>query len=164
MWRGDLVVTFTDDATVPSLVTSLSQSWVWGGKNVNGLAEYFYNGFGQSDGCYEFRCLAANPDLLERIARGELFTLGRHYLAVSASVEVTPLFLLTPTVFLNLADPSALVQVLFQNDLRQNLQLWSAVNFPLGSDGTEFGGPATAVPGVFLSSGPSVSLQLVWYW
>ena len=162
--RGDLVVTFTDDDSVPSLVTSLSQSWIWGGKNVSGVAEYFYNGFGQGDGCYSFDCLADNPDLLERLARGELFTLGRHYIALSAMIEVTPLFLLTPNVFLNVADPSALVQVVLQNDLRENLLLWSAVNVPIGSDGTEFGGAATEIPGLYLSSGPSASVQLVWYW
>jgi hypothetical protein len=162
--RGDVVVTFTDDDTVPSLVTSISQSWIWGGKNVSGVAEYFYNGFGQSDGCYSFECLADNPDLLERIARGELFTLGRHYVALSAMVEITPLFLLTPNVFFSVADPSALVQVVFQNDLRENLLLWSAINFPIGGDGTEFGGAATGVPGLYLSTGPSASVQLVWYW
>jgi hypothetical protein len=164
VWRGDLVVTFADDDTVPSLVTSISQSWIWGGKNVSGVAEYFYNGFGQGDGCYSFDCLADNPDLLERIARGELFTLGRHYIALSAMIEVTPLFLLTPNVFVNVADPSALVQVVFQNDLRENLLLWSAINVPIGADGTEFGGAASGIPGIYLSSGPSASVQLVWYW
>jgi len=162
--RGDLMVSFTDNDTVPSLVTSLSQSWIWGGKNVSGVAEYFYNGFGQSDECYSFDCLAENPDLLERLARGELFTLGRHYIALSAMIEVTPLFLLTPNVFVNVADPSALVQVVFQNDLRENLLLWSAVNLPIGANGTEFGGAGTEIPGVYLSSGPSASVQLVWYW
>jgi len=164
VWRGDLIVTFTEDHTVPSLVTSLSHSWTWGGKNVSGLAEYFYNGFGRSDGCYSFDCLAENPDLLERISRGELFNLGRHYLAFSAMIEVTPLFLLTPSVFLNVSDPSALVQVVLQNDLRENLLLWIAINLPVGADGTEFGGPATEIPGLYLSSGPSASVQLVWYW
>jgi hypothetical protein len=162
--RGDAMVTFTDDETVLSLVASLSHSWTWGGTNISGVAEYFSNGFGQSDGCYSFACLADNPDLLARISRGELFNLGRHYIALSSMIEVTPLFLLTPNVFLNLTDPSALVQVVFQNDLRENLLLWSAINVPVGADGTEFGGAATEIPGVYLSSGPSASVQLVWYW
>jgi len=164
VWRGDLMISFTDNDTVPSLVTSLSQSWIWGGKNISGVAEYFYNGFGQSDSCYSFECLEENPDLLERVARGEVFTLGRHYIALSAMVEITPLFLLTPNVFINVADPSALVQVVFQNDLRENLLLWSAINLPIGADGTEFGGAATEIPGIYLSAGPSASVQLVWYW
>jgi len=164
VWRGDLMVAFTDDDTVPSLVTSISHSWTWRGKNVSGVAEYFYNGFGQSNGCYSLDCLVENPELLKRISRGELFNLGRHYVALSAMIEVTPLFLLTPNVFLNVTDPSALVQVVFQNDLWENLLLWSAINVPIGADGTEFGGADTGVPGFYLSSGPSVSVQLVWYW
>jgi len=164
VWRGDLAVTFTDHDTVASLVTSLSQSWTWGGSNVSGVAEYFYNGFGQSGGCYSPTCLAGNPDLVERVARGELFTLGQHYVALSAMIEVHPLFLLTPNLFLNVADPSALLQVVFQNDLQENLLLWSAVALPVGADGTEFGGVASGLPELYLSAGPSVSVQLVWYW
>ena len=164
VWRGDLVVTFTDDDTVPSLVTSLSHSWTWGGTNVSGGVEYFYNGFGLTDGCYAAACLASHPDLTRRITRGELFTLARHYLSLSAVVEVTPLFLVTPNLFVNLADPSALVQVLLQNDLRQDMVLWTAINLPVGASGTEFGGPASPVPGRDLSAGPSLSMQLVWYW
>jgi hypothetical protein len=164
VWRGDLMVTFTDHDTVPSLVTSISHSWTWGGKNISGIVEYYYNGFGQSNDCYSFDCLSENPELLKRISRGELFNLGRHYLALSAMVEITPLFQLTPNVFLNVTDPSALVQVVFQNDLRENLMLWSAINVPVGADGTEFGGANAGVPGFYLSSGPNISVQLVWYW
>ena len=164
VWRGDLMVAFAEEETVSSAVTSISQSWVWARKNVSGLAEYFYNGFGQSDGCYSPDCLAENPELLARIARGELFNLGQNYLALSAMVEINPLFLLTPNVFLNVGDPSAMLQVVFQNDLKQDLQLWSAIGLPFGANGTEFGGAASGIPGLFLSAGPSFSVQLVWYW
>jgi len=67
-------------------------------------------------------------------------------------------------VFVNLGDPSALFQVVFQNDLRQNLVLLSSINLPIGADGTEFGGLPTEVPGLFLSTGPSIFVQLGWYW
>jgi len=164
VWHGDLVLTLADDDTVASLVTNLTYSWIWGGKNVSGLAEYFYNGFGQGDGCYSFNCLEQNPDLLVRLARGELFTLGRNYIALSAMIEMNPLFLITPNVFVNLGDPSALVQVVFQNDLRENLVLLSSINLPVGADGTEFGGLPTEIPGVYLSSGASIFVQLRWYW
>ena len=162
--RGDLVVADTDDGVIPSMVASWSQSWTWGGTNVSGLVETFYNGFGQTGGCDVPACLADNPELSKRLARGELFNLGRYELALSAVVEVTPLFLLTPNVFINLQDPSALLQLVFQNDLRENLMLWSAITVPIGADGTEYGGPATSLPGRFLSTGPGASLQLVWYW
>ena len=164
VWNGDLVVTFTDEDTVPSLVTNLTYSWMWGGKNVSGVLEYFYNGFGQADGCYTAECLEDNPELLSRLARGELFTLGRNYLAVSAMFELHPLFLLTPNVFVNIGDPSAFLQVVFQNDLKQNLVLLSSVNLPIGAGGTEFGGLPTEIPGLYLSTGPSIFVQLAWYW
>ena len=164
VWNGDLVVTFTDEDTVPSLVTNLTYSWMWGGKNVSGVVEYFYNGFGQADGCYTAECLEDNPELLSRLARGELFTLGRNYLAVSAMFELHPLFLLTPNVFVNIGDPSAFLQVVFQNDLKQNLVLLSSVSWPIGSGGTEFGGLPTEIPGLYLSTGPSIFVQLAWYW
>lgn len=164
VWQGDLVVTLTDDAAVPSVVTNLTYSWVWGGKNFSGGAEYFYNGFGQADGCYSLECLGDNPELLQRIARGELFTVGRHYVALNAMIEIHPLFKLTPILFANVGDPSTLFQMLFQYDPRESLVLVGSVNLPVGADGTEFGGLPTDVPGLYLSSGPSLILQLGWYW
>jgi len=163
VWRGDLVTTFTDDETVLTAVTSLSYSWVWGGKNFSGVAEYFFNGFGQPDGQYDPESLAQNPELLQRLARGELFTLGRHYVVASTLMELHPLFHLTPNVFVNLSDGSAFVQLVTQNDLKQDLVLLGAVGIPLGPSGTEFGGIETDVPGLYLSRGPSLFLQVNWY-
>ncbi len=157
VWHGDLVVTFAEDDTVPSLVTNLMYSWIWGGKNISVVVEYFYNGFGQADGCYSMECLARNPELLNRIVRGELFTLGRNYIAANAMIEIHPLFTLTPNLFTNVGDPSALLQVVFQNDLRENLALLSSVNLPMGADGTEFGGLSTDVPSLYFASGPTSS-------
>lgn len=164
VWNADLVITWTENDTVASLVTNVTYSWIWGGKNVSGVLEYFYNGFGQAGGCYSLECMEDNPELLLRLARGELFTLGRHYTALSAQFEINPLFLLTPNVFVNLEDPSALFQLVFQNDLRQDLVLLSSVNLPIGADGTEFGGLPTEIPGLSLSTGPSIFVQLGWYW
>jgi hypothetical protein len=163
IWRGDLVVTFTDDDTVASLVTSATYSWTWGGKNVSGVLEYFYSGFGQSGGDYDPDNLSENPDLLDRIARGELFTLGRHYIAASAMIEITPLFRLTPNLFTNVADPSALLQVVTQNDLKEDLVLLGALNVPVEPSGSEFGGIESGTPGRYLSTGPGIFVQLAWY-
>src|SRR3989344_4411624 len=52
-----------------SLVTNLDYSWVWGGKNFYGYAEYFRSGIGEKDGR---RYLAPNAALGARLARGEL--------------------------------------------------------------------------------------------
>ena len=107
--------------------------------------------------------LAANPELLSRIARNELFTLGRHYTALSATIEATPLLLFIPTVFVNLSDGSALAQVVTQYDLREDLLMLGALNLPIGPEGTEFGGIETGEQGTYLSSGLSLFAQLNWY-
>lgn len=95
--------------------------------------------------------------------RGELFTLARHYTAASATIEVTPLFLLIPNVFVNLEDPSALVQLVAQYDWRQNLQVLAAVNIPTGFDGTEYGGIESPIDGLYFSTDASLFAQLAWY-
>ena len=163
VWRGDAVVTRTDDDTVLQLVTSLTRSWTAKNKNVSGIVEYFYNGFGQSDGDYSAEALAMNPDLVRRIARGELFTLARHYIAASATVEITPLLVVTPALFLNLSDGSALVQTVLQHDLRQDLVLLGSLNIPVGPEGTEFGGIESGQPGRYLSTGPGIFFQFAAY-
>jgi hypothetical protein len=163
VWRGDVVVTLLDDETVASAVTSLSYSWTWGGKNISGVVEYFFNGFGQPDGRYDPDSLTDNPELLRRLARGELFTLGRHYVVASTLIELHPLFYLTPNAFVNLSDGSALIQLVTKNDLKQDLVLLGALSLPLGANGTEFGGIETDVRDRYLGTGPSVFLQLAWY-
>jgi len=164
LWRGDLTVTATDDeGSVVSAVTSLSHSFSWAGKNVSAVVEYYFNGFGQRDGRYSPADLASSPDLLARFARGEVFNLGRHYLGLSALIEVTPLFLITPNVFVNLEDTSALVQITTRTDLRESMLLLGALNIPIGASGTEYGGIDSGTPGVRLSSGPGIFVQFAWY-
>ena len=161
--RGDVTWTDTNTQAVISGVASLSYSWTWGGKNLSGVIEYYYNGFGQKDSAYSPGDLVSNTDLLYRVERGELFTLARHYTAASATIEVTPLFLLTPNIFVNLADPSALVQLVAQYDWRQNIQILAALNIPTGSDGTEYGGIESPVGGLYFSTDASLFAQFAWY-
>jgi hypothetical protein len=164
VWRGDLVLSDTDsEGLVVQFVLNTSYSWVWAGKNFSGSAEYFFNGFGRSDGCYSPECLADSPELVERIARRQLFSLGRHYLGGSLTIEMTPLFTLTPNLFWNVGDGSALLQIVTQNSLGDNLVLLGALGVPIGPNGTEYGGIETATPGVYFSSDLSLFLQLGWY-
>jgi len=163
IYRGDITWTDAADASVVSAVASVSYSWTWSDRNVSGVLEYYHGGFGQGGGEYAPDELAANPALLERIARGELYTLARNYLAASATVEMTPLFQLTPTLFLNLDDPSALAQLVAQYDVRQDFLLRAALNLPIGPPGSEYGGIESPVEGQYLSSGPGLFAQLAWY-
>lgn len=161
--RGDFTLTETPTQTVPSMVANFSYSWIAGGHNVSGILEYFYNGFGQRNGQYSQEDLAMNPDLLKRYARGELFTVGRQYVAASAVVEITPLWLLMPNVFFNISDHSAFVQLISSYDFKQNWQFLAALGVPIGSSGSEFGGVDAGVDGKTLATGPSLFMQLAWY-
>ena len=161
--RGDLVVTDTNNGVETQLVANYSYSWVWRKKNISGAVEYFFNGFGQSGGRYSPAEIASNPELARRLARGDLFSLGRHYLAGSLMIEMTPLWVLTPTLFTNIGDPSAFVQIITQNDLKQNLTFLGSINIPIGANGSEFGGIETGVPDQYLSTDLSVFAQVAWY-
>ncbi len=163
VWRGDLVWTDTDSGSIFSAVGGVSYSGVTAGHNWTGFLEYYYNGFGQSEGDYSAAGLAANPELLKRLNRGESFNLGRHYLGASLSVEWTPLLNLTPNVFVNVTDPSALAQLVLAYDWKQDVQLLAALNIPIGPGGSEYGGISAGQAGQYLSTGPSLFAQLAWY-
>ena len=168
IWRGDITLTRTNNSqaqtdNVASLVTSLSYSWISWDHNISGIVEYFYNGFGQTNGDYSPAALADNPDLVERILRGELFTLGQHYVVASAMVEMTPLWMLTPNVFVNASDGSFLAQLVSSYDLKQNWQLLAAISVPVGAAGTEYGGIDSGVAGKQLSTELNLFAQLAWY-
>ncbi len=163
IWRGDITLTDTQTDTVTSLVTSLTYSWMSWGNNISGVLEYFYNGFGQKNGDYSPTALSNNPDLVERIIRGELFTLGRHYVVASTMVEMTPLWMLTPNIFINASDGSFLAQLVTTYDLKQDWQLLAALSLPVGASGTEYGGIDSGITGKQLSTEFNVFAQLAWY-
>ena len=71
--------------------------------------------------------------------------------------------ILVPNVFVNLTDPSALAQVVFTYDWKQDLQILAALNVPIGSKGSEYGGIEAQQPGLYVSTGPSLFAQLAWY-
>lgn len=163
IWRGDLVLNDAASGTKAQLVTNLSHSWLWHGRNMSGVIEYYFNGFGQSDGRYSLPDLAANPELLQRLLRGEMFTLGRHYLAGGISIEMTPLWLLTPNLFVNLEDGSAFLQLVTQNNLGDNATFLGSLNIPMGPDGSEYGGIESGAEGQFLSRDFGIFAQFAWY-
>jgi hypothetical protein len=162
-WGGDLVITKTDNDTYVQLSSNLSYSWNRAGKNMSGVLEYHFNGFGQHSDDYSPASLAGNPDLLRRLLRGESFTLGRHYLAASIMIEMTPLWSLSPTVLMNAGDPSGLMQLVTHYSLSNSMTLLGSLNIPLGDNGSEFGGVESGLPGHYLSTDAGVFAQLAWY-
>ena len=161
--RGDITFTDAHDGWVTSAVANWSWSWVWGGYNATVVLEYYYNGFGLADDDYTPGNILSDQDLAQRLQRGELYTIGRHNVAGSLLVELAPLVNLTTNLFANAEDGSALAQWVLEWDLAQNWQLLSAATAPLGSRGTEYGGIETGLEGLTLGVGPSLLVQLAWY-
>jgi hypothetical protein len=163
IWRGDLMLTDTVDKTVTSAVLGWSYSLLAWRQNLTVTVEYFHSGFGIDDGHYDPAALAANPELLARIERGELFTLAQNYLAAAATLELTPLWQLTASLFRNLDDDSLLLQLFSHHNLRQDLQLLLALNLPAGREGSEFGGIDSTIDDKPVAIGASIIAQLGWY-
>jgi hypothetical protein len=157
-WRCDATWTFVDDSPRKtgflSLVANLDYSWVWWGKNFYGFLEFYYNGLGDDDYLEALR----DPALLARLARGELYTLGKYYLSGHVSMEVHPLFNLYLTVINNLEDPSGVVQPRAIWNVSQNVDLTIGANLYYGGKGTEYGG--IVVPGTPYLYSPSLSFYL----
>jgi hypothetical protein len=100
---------------------------------MSGAVEYYYNGF------------------------------DRHYVAGILAIEMSPLWMLTPTVLTNVNDPSGLLQLVTQYSLSDNMTFLGSLNIPMGANGTEFGGPESGIPGRYLSMDAGVFAQLAWY-
>jgi hypothetical protein len=159
-WRLDLsVAESATEGTVLSGVTNLDYSWIWWDTNFYGFVEYFRNGFGESDAV---NYASPNPGLAARIARGELFTLARDYLALGGQVEVTPLINLFVNAVRNLNDASHVLQLRGVYDWQQNLQLMAGANLPFGDRGDEYGGIAAA-PGAYAAEGRSAYARIAYY-
>ncbi len=161
--RGDAVWTDTAAGSRLQLVANLSYSWVWGGRNLSGVIEYYFTEFGQRSDRYDLASLSANTELVNRIERGEAFTLGRNYLAGGVTIELTPLWLVTPNLFTNLDDESALLQIVTRSSLSDNAEFLAALNLPLGPSGSEYGGIEATLPDEYLATDFSLFVQFAWY-
>jgi hypothetical protein len=158
-WRLDATYTFLSEKTSEqdgylSLVANMDYSWIWGEKNYYGFVEFYFNGLGDEN----YSLAITDKALVERIIRGEIFTLGRTYLTGSVRVELHPLFNLILTSINNIADPSGILQPYGVWDITQNLQLTCGATIPWGGTGTEFGG--FPIPGTAFISSPADSAFL----
>jgi len=150
VWRLDLGVSALDDGgRATFVVTNLDRSWVWAERNVYGYLEYFRNGLGAAGGDYT----VLSPELLARIGRGELFTLGRDYLGAGLRLEWNPRLNAFSNFIWNLNDDSAFAQFRMTYDFRQDLLLMAGIDIPLGGRGTEFGGVTVSGVAGFVSAG-----------
>ena len=158
-WNLELVPTFLGHG--PSRVSGLaniSDAATLFNRNTTIFAEYFHNGFGV-DGVSSFSFSTLPPDLVDRLARGQVFNLRSDYLATGLTLEVDPLLNVSPTLISDLNDPSLFALVAATYSLEDNLTVVAGVQAPLGGHGTEFGGvPIT--PGSHTLLGPPSQLYV----
>jgi len=152
--RFDMSVThLQDDSIALMVVSNIDYSWTMFGKNTYGYLEYMYNSMGINDYQEIF-----NSNVLSRIERGEMFTIGRHYFSVGLTLETTPLTSLNTNLVLNLTDQSVLVPISFSYNWKQNINLLFGATLSLGGNNTEYGGYDSARP-----IGQSMFGQLAYY-
>ncbi len=139
-WRLDVVGIIIDDKSEQddylSLVVNIDYSWTWWKKNCYGFLEFYYNGLGDTD----YSDAIFNSTISERISRGDIFVLGRKYLAAGIRIELHPLLQAHLSVINNLSDPSGIIQPRLVWEITQDLQFIIGGNFFYGHSQTEFGG------------------------
>ena len=139
-WRLDTTWTFLNEDKSKdgymSLVANVDYSWVWWKKNFYGFIEFYYNGLGDDNYTEAYE----DPDILKRLERGDLFTLGRTYLSGHIRMEMHPLLNVYLTVINNLADPSGILQPRITWDITENIEITFGSNVCYGGRGTEYGG------------------------
>lgn len=141
VWRIDSTLTFlqNEDAEKDAFVAAtanIDYSWRWRQKNMYGFLEFYYNSL--PDGDYTEALL--DESIVNRLERGELFTLGNAYLAGHLRLEIHPLLNAFITVITNITDSSGILQPRMMWDVTGNLQLTCGGNFYYGGDGSEYGG------------------------
>ena len=92
------------------------------------LLEYYYNGFGEVDP-------ENYPQLFNsaRVARGEIYNFGRHYLGATLQYELHPLVTTSLTGLWNLLDQSCLIGPLLLVSLSNEADLRVGAYFPIGT-------------------------------
>ncbi len=157
-WDVDVVPVFlAGGGTRISAVANISTATTLFDRNATVFAEAFHNGFGSGA-----KTLAALPsDLIDRLARGQVFNLRKNYLAAGATLEVTPLLTFSPVVIGDVGDGSfhALASVTYS--LSDEMTLIAGAQVPVGSRGSEYGGIALSpLDPHRVGASPQIYLQL----
>ncbi|MEA2013931.1 MAG: hypothetical protein U9N38_01270 [Thermodesulfobacteriota bacterium] len=162
-WRLDATWIFpdeqSDESKFISLVANMDYSWVWWNKNFYGFAEVFYNGLG-NDNCSES---VMDTDIMERLNRGEIFTLGRYYMGWHVRMEAHPLVNIFFTVIDNMDDSSGILQPRITWDITQSLQITCGGNIFCGGRDTEYGGFKIPPSDTLIKTPDSAYIWLAWY-
>jgi hypothetical protein len=128
-------------------IANLDAAWIWGGLNPYAGIEYHYSGFGVR-GAREAGASGLRRAFDERLARGESFVQGRHYVDGRFEVELHPLVRAGLTAVANAADGSGTLQPAIVWDATSRMQLRLVRTWMWGNPGTEFGGSPDQATGL----------------
>ncbi len=148
----------SSDGDRAGFTINLDRTWTLAERNVYAFLEYYRNGFGVADGEYQNASIA----LLERLGRGEVYTMGRDYLTCGFELEASPLVKWFSSSIFNLHDESGFIQQRISYEVLQSLIVTIGANIPYGGSGSEFGGIAVS-PDSFISPGLSFYLRSALY-
>lgn len=127
-------------------------------KQTIAFAELYYNGYGSTESRPKIEQLPAQLQLLQ--SNGKTFVSNRLYSAVGATIELDPLWNLSPTLISNLQDGSHLLSLNLQVSLSDNDLIITNWQEPIGRRGSEFTGLESDLsPGY-----SSYSRQLFFQW
>ncbi len=161
-WRFSSVWTAFHDGNRDGFLTvcaNIDYSLVWRNKNIYGFLEAYYNGLGDRD----YEQAFVDEQLMDRIDRGEMFTLGRFYTAGRLQIELHPLLNTYLTVIVNAGDPSCLILPRFSWDAAESIEITAGGEFAFGDTGTEFGGFKIPGSDLLVQPADSIFLRLTCY-
>jgi hypothetical protein len=159
-WNVEVVPTFLrGGGTRVSALTNISTAVTLFGRNATLFGEYFHNGFGVGD--ERFSLAQLPPELTDRLARGQLFSTRRNYLAGGMTLEVSPLVTVSPTAIAGLDDGSIYLLLASTVSLADNVTLVAGAQAPIGPRKTEFGGlPLAPASALFVAPPARLYIQL----
>jgi hypothetical protein len=102
-------------------------------------------------------------NLQTRMARGDLFTLGRWYATGQIQFEAHPLINMFLSAIVNLNAPSMLLQPRITWDVLSSTRILSGLDIPVGAGGTEYGGPVHAPTGKHMGAPLKGYIIATWY-
>jgi hypothetical protein len=138
---SDVLHTRTSEGDAVSSGVVNIQHWVGVGDHTLSLAaEYFHNGFGLAETPISPFDLLQKPELANRLAAGELFTLGRDYTALSIGFDPHPLWQTRLSHLYNLRDHSALLFWHNSFDSSESTRFSLTATIPLGPSNKEYTG------------------------
>ena len=117
-----------------SLSAGFERSWLEA--TLSGYLEYHFNSAGAADPD-DYRQVQTEP----AYTQGDVYLLGRHYLAPGASFMVTPLLKLDLGGLVNLTDPSAYLSLAGSYGATENITLSAGANMGLGKGSGSSGEP-----------------------